>query len=511
MGRYSMRKAAPYFRPTNLSLDYTPRLSVTVVIPARGNQEKLDLVLASLSLQRYPSKLISVVVVDDESQTPLRLPNIRPAKTKIVRYSKKSEPWGKTAIINRATSSLKSDVLWFLDSDIVVDRDHLAHHMKWHHEASEYIVLGWKRFVRQWDYTPSQLVTEIQSGRFDSLHSESQPHEYFESRVKATKDLLEPGLEGFRALVGATFSMRLSTWNELGGYNESFRTAEDTELGWRALMYGFTLVPEPQAKSWHLGLTTFNSNSDAMFAHNNPNLAHWIPGLRHLRKNREFAGPIWTVPDQHLIIECSNISLERFRERISDFIKKGGQTRFTLLGDWSSLDLRYSPTNDPYSQLRGIRDWYLGDPRIEFIETPQDRSLAIEEILHLAAVDSTPITYYLEAAIDQSLKLSMLRVELLKSKLGLIGTVDDRGYRAFALFTPALARATRRNASSLYKTIDEVWGVRWESIEKLSKNDEGKLNQFRSLLAYSFIRLSKVRSGKDLKALVKRAFALVKS
>ena len=501
----------PYSRPSDLSLNFKPQLSVTVIIPARGNQQKLDLTLAALALQSYPAKLTKVIVIDDGSTPPLRAPNLRPAKTQFLRFEAKSGVWGKTRVINEVTRNIKSDVLWFLDSDIVVHPDHLAHHMKWHHESSENIVLGWKRFVEDWDYSPKTLSVRIKEGAFDSLHLTSFPHEYFESRVKATKNLLDPGMEGFRALVGATFSMRTSAWNELGGYNPAFTTAEDTELGWRALMHGFSLVPEPEAKSWHLGLTTFTNNSETMFAHNNPNLANWIPELRHLRRNREVAGPLWTIPDQHIVLECNGVSLANFRERIDSFIKKGAQTRFTLLADWSSLDARYSPLDDPFKELRSIHDWYQGDPRIEFAQTPRNRELSIEEILHYCAVDSTPITYYCEAAINEKLKLPMLRVELLKTKLGMVGTVDERGYRAFALYTPALARARRRNAKNLYASIDQVWGVRWESIEKIVKNDERRIAQLKSLMSYSLIRLSKVRSGKDLKALTKRAIALVKS
>ena len=40
---------------------------------------------------------------------------------------------------------------------------------------------------------------------------------------------------------------------ELGGFDESFRTApgEDTDLGWRAIEAGTRLVYEPAALNWH--------------------------------------------------------------------------------------------------------------------------------------------------------------------------------------------------------------------------------------------------------------------
>ena len=504
-----MRKSAPYARPDDLRPDFAARLSVTIIIPAHGNQEKLDLALAALALQNYPKKLISVIVIDDGSENYLRLPTLRPERTKLLRFTSTSDMWGKTLTINAAAKNVKSDVIWFLDSDLIVHPDHLREHMKWHHHGAEYIVLGWKRFVASWDYEPKGLQQTIKAGRFDSLHHQSEPHEYFESRVRATNNLLDPGLEGFRALVGATLSMRTMTWQELGGYNPAFTTAEDTELGWRAIVHGFTLVPEPAARSWHLGLTTFAQNAERMFAHNNPNLANWIPELRHLRRGREVAGALWKVPDQHVVINCISTSLEQFRSRVEPFMPRGGQSSFTLLGPWESLSHRYSPVLDPLKDLRAIHDWYQGDPRIEFANTPSERSLAIEEILHYLPISSIPISYYFDGSIDPEVTFSMMRNELLKKGLGFVGTLDNKGYRAFAVYTPALARARRRNAKALYKAIDELWGVRWEAVEKLKQYDDRPVNQITSFLRYAFIRFSRVRSWSDFTNLIRRGSALL--
>lgn len=505
----AMNKVAPYTRPTNLSLDYKPKLSVTVIIPARDNQEKLDLVLASLAFQSYPAKLTKVIVVDDGSSHALRLPSRKPKSTTIIRFPERSGIWGKTLTINAAASDVKSDVLWFLDSDLVVHPDHLAEHMKWHHHQSEYIVLGWKQFIDKWDYNPSTLQQRIRAGEFDNLHREFSPHVYFESRVLATNDLLDPGLEGFRALVGATFSMRTTTWRELGGYNPEFTTAEDTELGWRAIVHGFTLVPERGARSWHLGLTTFTSNAETMFAHNNPNLANWIPELRHLRRGREVAGVFWEVPDHHVVIDCRNTTLEQFKLRVDPFIPGGKQSTLTLLGPWLELHKRYSPITDKYKDLRAIQDWYQGDPRVELASIPSNKKLSIEEILHYMPVASIPISYFFHGQVDADVTYSMLRNELINRKQGLVGTVDQFGFIAFAVYTPALARAKRRNARALYKTIDEIWGVRWEAIAKLKASDDRPINQVASFLRYAAIRFSRVRSWSDFTNLIRRGAALL--
>ena len=51
--------------------EWTPKLSVSVVIPAYGGADKLALVLASLAAQSYPAHHMEVIVVDDGSPEPL--------------------------------------------------------------------------------------------------------------------------------------------------------------------------------------------------------------------------------------------------------------------------------------------------------------------------------------------------------------------------------------------------------------------------------------------------------
>ena len=85
-----------FARPQGLSLVSDPKLSVAIVIACRDGQEKLDLVLASLSVQSYPTSLTSVYVIDDASAKPLVLPKVKPAKTKLISYKNAAGRWGKT-------------------------------------------------------------------------------------------------------------------------------------------------------------------------------------------------------------------------------------------------------------------------------------------------------------------------------------------------------------------------------------------------------------------------------
>ena len=495
-----------YERPASLSLDFKPKLSVTVIVPARNNQAKLDLVLAALAVQSYPSRLTKVIVIDDGSDMKLVLPKFRPSQCSLVRIENRPGMWGKVDSVNAIASKIKTDAIWCLDSDMVTHPDHLKHHMKWHHSDTEYIVLGSKRFVESWPYTPTKLSDSLVQGNFDSLHSESFPHDYVEARIKATNELRNPKLEGFRTFVGATFSMLTSTWQELNGYHSGFTTGEDTELGWRAMMHGFALVPESEAKAWHLGRTTFQESADVMFAHNNPNLLNWIPRLRTTTRNTEFGHIAWAVPDQGVVIDCRGISLAQFQHLIKPFIGEELESSFTLLGSWNSLDLRYSPLEDPLKEQRSIKSWYQSDPRFIFIEAPENPS--IEWILSLMPVDSTPYHYFFDGPIDSEIDPKVLREVILKRELGLLGAIDSRGYRAFILYTPALGRAWRNSPHSLYRGILEGWGLKWATWSTI-KDDRGTfLRRITLNTRYGINRLRQVRSLAEFMNLVKRGLLL---
>ena len=496
-------------RPQSLDTKFKPELSVSLLIPARNNQEKLDLVLASLSLQTYPARLISVIVIDDGSSKPLTLPKIRPANTRLIRLKDSDGTWGKVGAINKVASSVKSDVIFCLDSDMVVHPDHIAEHLKWHHNSGEYVVLGWKRFVEKWAYSPSELIQSIKAGRFDSLHSESKPHDYVEARIRATNDLRNPKLEGFRAFTGATFSMRTSSWRELGGYNPSLVTGEDTELGWRLTMHGFTLVPEPNARAWHLGVTTIQKNMATIFDHNTPNFENWIPEIRSAATRRANEGLRWLVPDIHAIIDCRETSLEVFRNRIDSLINEGIQTRLTLVGPWQVLEDRYSPLDDKYRDLRSIHNWYHGDDRFDFVDIGEEQQLSIEEILSMMCVSSTAIHLFADGPVSPKYSFETLTEVMLKKELGLLGAVDERGFRAFALFTPALGRARRNSQSSVYKALDQGWGVRWEPWRVIEQGRDSFFIKSKALLKYAYIRFSRVRSWKEFTTLVRRAIRFI--
>ena len=508
-----MTKTFRFERPDDLEILQQTKLSVAVVISCRGGQEKLDLTLASVAAQSYPSKLINVYIVDDGSEPALKLPAIRPSKTKIINYKNDSKKWGKTKATNAVTAGLKEDVFWFVDADMVFDPDHLAHHMKWHHDSDDYAVLGWKRFVKEWNYTPSQLKKSLDNSEFLDLHEEHWGKELWETRSEKTNDLRNPGIEGFRNFVGATFSISNKNWKLLGGYNPDLVTGEDVELGYRIQQNGFRMIADRQALSWHLGYSTYEKYSEELKRHNDPALAQYIA---EQRTTRERSTHRFKVSTYEVAVDVRSCTLKQFLDHKSELLSLSGtQADFILLGNWSDLQKRYSPTNDQYADLREIHAWLKGDSQFKFAEISADAHLRVEEILDLFSNDSTPIRLFAEGDFKLSLKDLVSHLRLTEN--GLLGLVNEQDKRAFAVLNSALARA-RRTKGDVYQNISEQFGMHWmiyndnyeKTYRKLSADSGIKHTVTARGVRYLKRELRKVNSPKQLLVFINKSLKIVK-
>lgn len=508
-----MTQTFRFERPDDLEILQQTKLSVAVVISCRGGQEKLDLTLASIAAQSYPSKLVSVYIVDDGSEPALKLLKIRPVKTKIINYKNDPKKWGKTKATNAVTAGLKEDVFWFVDADMVFDPDHLAHHMKWHHDADDYAVLGWKRFVKEWNYTPAQLKKSLDDSEFLDLHEEHWGKELWEIRSEKTNDLRNPGTEGFRNFVGATFSITNKNWKLLGGYNPDLVTGEDVELGYRIQQSGFRMVADRQALSWHLGYSTYEKFSEELKRHNDPALAQYIA---EQRTTRERSIHRFKVSTYEVVVDARSCTLKQLLDHKAELLSLSGtQADFILLGNWSDLNKRYSPTTDEYADLREIHAWLKGDSQFKFVELGRDANLRIEEILDFYANNPVPIRIFVEGDFKVSLKDLVSHLRLTEN--GLLGLVNEQDKRAFAVLNSALARA-RRTKGDVYQNISEQFGMHWmiyndnyeKTYRKLSADSGIKHTVTARGMRYLKRELRKVNSPKQLLAFVKKSLKIVK-
>jgi GT2 family glycosyltransferase len=350
--------------------EWEPRLSVSVVIPAYGNQEKLDLTLASLAAQTYPSRLLEVVVVDDGSAPPLELPEIVPERTRLIRTG--GDGWGRAHACRTGSLAADGDVVHWLDADLIAFPEHVEAQLRWHHLADYLAVLGYKRFVEADEGWPSaQAVFDaVGGGSAEKLFDldRSRRHEWVEDMIDATDGLRKHGSRSFRVHVGATASVHASLLKAAGGMDDSLVLGEDVELGYRLAQRGAVFVPEPEARSWHLGPSTQMRDEERLTRHNEPYLSHRLPMHRDWR-NRE-AGRQWLVPCVDVVVDARGRPHEEVRGTVAAVLASTlPDAAVTIVGPWSELgDERRAPLDDPLLDLRLTRAAFAHDGRVAFAE-----------------------------------------------------------------------------------------------------------------------------------------------
>ncbi|MER5648798.1 glycosyltransferase [Streptosporangium sp. NPDC002524] len=441
---------------------WEPRLTVSVVIPARGGQDKLDLTLAALAAQTYPSHLLEVIVVDDGSSPPLRLPAIAPEHTRIV-----GDPSGRRGIahaLEAGTAVAGGEVIHRMDADIVSYREHVEAHMRWHHLAGYLVVMGTLRFTAMAGIppTPAEVQIAVAKDRAGLLFEEDPEHghDWIGELVAAHRDFRDaPSSLLHRVHVGATVSLPAALLRETGGMDTSLALGEDTELGYRLTQAGAVFVPDAGALSWHLGTTTAMRRPADVRRHNDPFIADRIPYRRHLRTD---AGRQWLVPYVEVVVDAAGASFEDVRASADGALASTlPDVSVTLTGPWASLTgERPAPLDDPLLDLRLLRGQYAHDGRVSFAERVPATSAPAPFRL-VCPAGWVPGADSLAKLIEQAEKddEGLLLVALDEDESGVLAARLER--------TSAVARATRviREGERLDDVIADLHGATWLDAE----------------------------------------------
>jgi GT2 family glycosyltransferase len=429
--------------------DWRPTLPVSVVIPAYRCQASLDLTLASLARQTYPAGLLEVVVVDDGSQPPLELPKLRPERCRLVRPA---QGWGRANALHTGVANSDGDIIHWLDADMVVYPEHVEAQARWHHAIGYAVTLGSKRFVAVGpddpDWPSPDQVADDPRRLFAGLPT--APHDYVERQIDQTDQLRAADHLGFLVHVGATAALRRELYEATGGLNTSLRLGEDTEFGYRLAQAGAVFVPEPQARSWHLGTSHMMRHERALQRYNWPFLAELMPQPRWLRR---VGGSGWAVPLVTVVMAVDRQPLERVRAAV-DAVLRGAETdlHVQLVGPWHTLsEQRTSPLADPLLDLRLVAVTYRSDPRVRLVERAPDSAYPSPFLL------TVPVS-------DQVLGRSAVRRlvdHVDRHQLGLVRVELEPGAVVELWRTAALGRAgwVRREGEPLAEAVAEVYGA----------------------------------------------------
>jgi GT2 family glycosyltransferase len=351
-------------------------MTVSVVVPAFGGQEKLDLVLAGLAAQSYPDHLLDVVVVDDGTVPPLTLPGLAPRHSRIVRAP--SDRWGSAHAVHAGVGAAKGEVILRLDADMIVHRHHVAAHMRWHHVVDYLTVIGKVAFIDTSGGLPSpedvhRAVRE--DGASELLNAENALPGWADQVIADTNGLLDAGNRAFRVASGATISWTARMYQAAGGMDSDLLLGSDTEFGYRLAQAGAVFVPEPAAEAWHLGMSQMKTRNDEGRRYRLALLTNQIPLQRAWRKG---SGRQWRVPYVDVVVDAADSSYEDVSATVSGCLASDlPDVGVTIIAPWPTpLEQRAalaaedrSVLDDPLLDLRLVQADFQDDGRVRLVES----------------------------------------------------------------------------------------------------------------------------------------------
>ncbi|MFC4589212.1 glycosyltransferase [Sphaerisporangium corydalis] len=427
---------------------WAPHLPVSVVIPAYGGQHRLDLTLAALATQTYPPGLMEIIVVDDGSEPPLRLPAIRPEHTRLV--SGADGGWGTAHALNSGIRLAEGEIVQRLDSDMVICREHIEALMRWHHLTDYVVTIGAKVFVQEPDLTAAEVYAAVGEGGLDTLFD-------MESAVPSSTEATIRRLDGLRAsrnpyhvCTGPTVSFRRTLFHTVGGLDPNVLRGEDTEFAYRLAMSGAVFVPDMQARAVHLGLPAQRVDKDSTVRVVAPFLAHRVPLRRDLRKER---GRTWLVPYAEVVLDVRGAAEAQVGAAVAGAL--GGSlpdVAVTLVGPWAELpEGRHQVLTDPGFETRLVREQFRYDDRVRLVSAP--------------VPDPAPVPFRYTGPVDVPLdrrSLELMIKAMTENLNGMLVVEFPDGRTARLERTDAVNRARLLAApgEDLAEVIEQVYGVR---------------------------------------------------
>ncbi len=343
---------------------WDPELTVSVVIPAHGGQHRLDLTLAALAAQTYPGHLMEVIVVDDGSDPPLRLPEIVPSNTRIVPAA--PEGWGIAHALNTGAAHAEGQIIQRLDADMIVWPEHIEALARWHHLTDYLVAIGAKRFVEDRELSAARLYDRARAGSLEEVFDLSKALASSTEQTISRTNGLRTSRNPYHVCTGPTVSMWRETFHAVGGIDPGVLRGEDTEFAYRLATHGVVFVPDMAARAVHLGLPAQRRDRQRVVRAVAPYLAHRVPLRRDLRKDR---GRRWLVPYVEVVVHVDT-GEEQVRRAVSAALDGSiTDVLVTLVAPWSQLPEGRRPVlDDPSFELRLMREYFAHDERVRLAD-----------------------------------------------------------------------------------------------------------------------------------------------
>ncbi|WP_344161241.1 glycosyltransferase [Nocardiopsis rhodophaea] len=428
---------------------WTPTLTVSVVIPARGEPERLALTLAALAGQTYPARLLDVVVVDDHSSPPLTLPSLRPARCRVERAPAIGRGAGHARAYGAHVTS--GEIICWLDPDMVVGPRFIEALVRWQHVHAECVSLGRVLFCSRGPEDPTTLTGLARSGSLSSALGGCHGHAGVTRLVEQSYELRDADHLGFQAYVGSAAALRRSLYEAAGGVDPALDLGQDTEFAYRLWQAGGLFLPEYAAPAWHIGPATPARTRLPSSRFQSTALAPLMPHPRSLRGRPDADGR--RVPLVRAVVDVSGAPYETVSGCVDRLLDGTEQDiAVTLVADWDGGVYGGTPA-DPRLELRLIQARYLSEPRVSFSA--------------VAPRTGFPSPYLLQVPVAWGLgrdTLARLVARAERARAGLVEMAPEcaptRGAGVRLWRTRALTRAlrVRTEGESLADVVSEVHG-----------------------------------------------------
>ena len=234
---------------------WTPRSTVSICIPTRNPGRGLTRTLRCLAAQTYPMELIEVVIGDDGSDCDISLPEGLPFEVTVVRQDRTLD-FGAGRARNLAASAAIGEILFFLDADVVPERQVVESYARWFQNCDLAVPIGLCRFVDVDDLSDDTLVELVRSGNMAThfARADVDQQDWRELHFARTDDLRKEAIDAFRVMIGATLAVSAAQFESVGGFPElGVRGVEDTAFGHRVHNDGGVLILDRDAQHWHQG------------------------------------------------------------------------------------------------------------------------------------------------------------------------------------------------------------------------------------------------------------------
>ncbi|MCG5217589.1 glycosyltransferase family 2 protein [Streptosporangium soli] len=434
--------------------DWQPYLPVSVVIAAYGHQDKLDLTLAALAAQSYPSYLLEVIVVDDGTSPPLRLPEIIPERTRLLRTEPGSR--GRSNARNVGLEVVEGDVVHWLDADMITHHDEVEAHMRWHHLADYLVVMGYVRYIEDDWPTPAEVHAAVSGGNGGKLFdvTASDPHKWIVDLAERTDGMRTAKDVAYRVHVTNAASVNTRLLRTAGPLETELVLGEDTELGYRLAQHGAAFVLEPDAKSWHLGRSMMMREGDRVSRYNRVFVTDRVAHMRWVRTHPRRQ---WLVPYLEVVVDAVGATYEDTKATVDGILASTlYDLRVTIVGPWDTLtEDRRKPQDSPNIDLLLVHGLYRNDGRVRYLErSPRSAAPAPYRLVCPPGWVPRPETLRKLVALAAEHGYGLINVALAETDEVLTARLEHTG-------AYARARLVATPGESVEDAVEDVAGTYW--------------------------------------------------